>query len=82
LEGIKDLGSIRPYPVRIETPEQQFDEAFIFGAVSSSTSIAGLFSLNEELISFDDGLFEVLLIRPPGDARALIFIINALRTQN
>ncbi len=82
LEGIKDLRSIKPYPLSIETDERQLNEEFIFGAVSNSRSIAGLLSLDEELVSFDDGLFEVLLVRPPSDARALMSIINALRTRN
>lgn len=82
LEGIKDLASIKPLPLTVQSAEKQYDEPFIFGAVCNSTSIAGLLTLDSRLVSFNDGLFEVLLIRPPTDARALVSIITALQTQD
>ncbi len=78
LEGIKDLSSLKPYRLRLETDDEIFEDDFIFGAVCNSTSIAGLIKLDEKLVDLSDGLFEVVLIRMPRQIIDLTKIIISI----
>lgn len=82
LEGIKEVPKIRTIHMRVETQEgQSFEGDYIFGAVSNSTSIAGILEISPDLVSMNDGVFEIMLIKSPANARQLYQIINDLRTQ-
>ncbi len=65
LSGMSDLSSIKPYHVRIEANSKVYEDDYLFGAVSNSTSIAGLIKLDSKLVNLSDGEFEILLIRMP-----------------
>ncbi len=82
LEGIRRLPEIRPRRVRIEYDGGVLTGDYIFGAVSNSTSVAGVLRLKEEKVSLSDGKFEVMLIRNPHDIVQLNGIITNLLTQN
>lgn len=65
LEGIKDLSSLRPYHVKVETDTERFEDDFIFGAVCNSKSIAGIIKLDDRIVDLSDGFFELVLLRMP-----------------
>lgn len=65
LEGMKDIPNIRPYHVRVETNDGNYEGDYIFGAVSNSTSIGGVLKLDSNSVNLNDGLFEILLIKNP-----------------
>lgn len=65
LEGMKDITAIRPYRVRAEADGKVFENDYIFGAVTNSTSVAGIVKIDSEFVDMNDGLFEVTLVRKP-----------------
>ncbi len=65
LSGMSDLSSIKPYHVRLEANGKVYEDDYLFGAISNSTSIAGLIKLDSKLVNLSDGEFEILLIRMP-----------------
>ncbi len=80
LEGIKELSAIRPHTVTVTTEERTFTGEYVFGAVSNSTSVAGLVKLDRRLVDMSDGLFEVVLVRPPQNAADLSKILGSLQS--
>lgn len=82
LESIKQLTNIKSYHVKIKYDEKSLEGDFIFGSISNSTSIAGAIKLKETKVKFDDGLFEVLLIKKPKSILEFINIITNLSKQN
>lgn len=84
LEGVRDLDTLRPYRVRLTGDGEVFDDedGYLFGAISNSTSIAGLMKLSPEDVSFDDGEFELLLVRVPKTAAQLQSLTRALMYQD
>lgn len=79
LGGIKEIPSIRAQHVRFETAEGEvFDDKYIFGAISNSTSVGGILTLDPEVVDMNDGLFELLLIRSPANVLELHECIRAL----
>ena len=79
LEGIKELSQLKKLHIRFDTEEQQIEGDYIFGAVSNSTSVGGILTLDPEQVDMSDGLFELLLIRKPESLRELRDCIKALR---
>lgn len=82
LEGIKDLSAIRPEHLRIEVNDAVYEDDYIFGAISNSTSVGGILTLDPDTVDMNDGLLETLLIRYPKNAIELNECIRALQTQN
>lgn len=82
LEGVKDIPSIRPLHLRFEMPTEVIEGDYLFGAISNSTSVGGILTLNPEIVDMNDGKFELLLIKAPTTIVELNEIIVALTTQN
>lgn len=82
LEGIMSLGNIRPYHVTFAFDGQCITSDFIFAAVANTTSLGGVLKLSDQLVAFNDGKFEVLLIRAPDSLARLQKIIGDLLSQH
>ena len=78
LEGIRSLAKITDYHAIIEYDDGVLEDDFIFGAVTNSTSVAGMVRLDAGRVSLSDGMFEVLLVRKPADIYALSDIISSV----
>ena len=78
LEGINELGQIKPIHLRMTLDDEPLEGDFLFGAVCNSTSVAGILTLDPSHVDMSDGKFEILLIRPPKDLADLRKCIQAL----
>ncbi len=65
LNGISQLPKIRSYRMRIEYDGGVIEDDFLYGMVTNSSSVAHFLALSD--IRWDDGLFEVTLIRKPAN---------------
>lgn len=82
LEGMASLSNITSYHAVIEHDGGTEEGNYIFGAVTNSTSVAGLVKLDPLDVSLSDGFFEVLLIKSPKNLSALSTIINNVLKQS
>ena len=80
LEGITELTQIRKLHVRVELEDEVIEDDFIFGAVSNSTSIGGILTLDPKQVDMSDGLLEVFLVRSPRNLSELTECIRAIRS--
>ena len=78
LEGTKRLFNVPSYGIKVEHDGEVIEDEFIFGMVTNSRSVGGFRSMIGKQVVFDDGLFEVTLIRKPANPIALQEIIAAL----
>ena len=81
LNGVTRLGSIKSYHLEITHDEGSLEGDFIYGMVSNTVSVGGFKGLPSSLVSLDDGLFEVLLVRKPKTWTELQSIITTLLQQ-
>lgn len=81
LEGINELSQIRKEHVRMELDGQVVEDDFIFGAISNSTSVGGILTLDPKVVDMADGKLEVLLVRAPLDLMELSECIKAVKSQ-
>lgn len=82
LEGVTSITSIKPEHMKIEADGEVYEGDYIFGAISNSTSIAGILTLSPEYVDMSDGQFEMLLVKSPKNLIELTEIVHMLTTQN
>ena len=80
LSGIQELPQIRSIPMVLELDGERVEGKYIFGAVSNSTSVGGVFTLDPRLVDLRDGKFEVILVRLPRDMNELAACISAIQS--
>ena len=78
LEGAKRIFNIPSYKIKVEHDGEVIEDEFIFGMVTNSRSVGGFSNMVGKNIVFDDGLFEVTLIKTPKNPIAFQEIIAAL----
>ncbi len=83
LAGVKEFTSIRSHRVKFTAEDGcVYEDDYIFGAISNSTSLAGILTLDPGIVDMNDGRFELLLVRKPRSALELGDCILALKTQD
>lgn len=82
LSGIKDISNIKPIHAMVRVGDKEYEDDFIFGAISNSTSVGGTVSFPRDLVDTTDGLFELMLIRMPKSILDLNEIVYSLVSQN
>lgn len=78
LEGVTKLFDIPSFKMKITYGDQVIEDEFILGMVTNSRSVGGMRNLIKGKVVFDDGEFEVTLIKTPKNPIALQEIIAAL----
>ena len=82
LDGIRDLPLIKETHLIFRHDGETVEGDYIFGSVCNCDSLACTFPLPKDIISYDDGLFETILIRAPRSVAELQAIVTALRNQD
>ena len=81
LEGTKRLFNIPSYRIKVTHDGEVIEDEFIYGMVTNSRSVGGFRNMVGKNVSFDDGVFEVTLIKMPKNPIELQEIITALLTE-
>ena len=82
LGGLQEISQIRPFHVRFDLDDDQvIEDDFIFGAISNSTSVGGILTLDPKQVDMQDGKFELFLVRAPKDVLELSECAKALTEQ-
>lgn len=76
LTGLQSLGGIRPFDTTVLLDGADYSGSYIFGGVLNSFSVGGMVKLDD--VVFNDGLFEVLLVKPPRNAGQTAQLISHL----
>ena len=63
--GLRSIGDIKPFRVKVTCDGASDEGDFIFGAVTNSTSVGGVMRLSDDQVNLRDGKFEVMLVRNP-----------------
>lgn len=82
LEGVKRLTNIPSYRIKVTHDGEVIEDEFMIGMVTNSNSVAGFRGLMGKKVLFDDGEFEVTLIKKPKNPMELQAIITALLVES
>lgn len=78
LEGTKRIFNMPSYAMKVSYDDVVIEEKFIFGMVTNSRSVGGFRNMIGNRVVFDDGEFEVTLIKSPKNAIEIQEIVTAL----
>lgn len=78
LEGMKRLGDMKSYWMKLDIAGEIMEEDFIFGMVTNSISVGGFKNLTGKNVELDDGIFEYTFIRNPNNLLEMQEIIGSL----
>ena len=78
LEGAKRLSHIPSYKIKITHDGEVIEGEFMIGMVTNSKSVAGFKGITGKKVRFDDGEFEVMLIKKPKNPVELQEIIASM----
>ena len=78
LEGTKRIFNIPSYRIRVTYDDEVLEDEFVFGMVTNSRSVGGFKGIIGKDVVFDDGEFEVTLIKTPKNPIELNEIIASL----
>ena len=78
LEGVKRLANIPSYRIKVKSGDLEIEEDFVVGMISNSKSVAGFRNISGKDVKFDDGEFEVTLIKCPKNILELQEILTSL----
>lgn len=76
LEGMRHIKNIQSYRLTVTYNGNTITDNFIFGMISNTAYVGGLLSMND--FSLDDGMYEVTLIRTPGNPIELQKVFSSL----
>ena len=78
LEGTKRLLKVPSYKMKVTYDDQVIEDEFVFGMITNSRSVGGFRNMIGKDVVFDDGVFEVTLIKNPKNPIELQEIMAAL----
>lgn len=68
LEAVNCIKEIKPIHTKVIIDDDEvIEDDLVYGAVSNSTSVAGVMKLDMNVVDFSDGCFEVMLAKNPGN---------------
>lgn len=76
MEALKRLGEITSYKMTFEYDKGTLSGEYVLGMIVNSKSVGGIFTLKN--VSFDDGLFEVILVKKPQNILHLQSVLTEL----
>lgn len=82
LEGMRKLSKVKSYALKVISGDKVIKGDFIFGMITNSLSVGGFKKITGDNVKLDDGVFEVTLIRRPGNPVELNTIMAAMVNRN
>ncbi len=79
-EGIASMTNIESYNISFTADGKSYEGDYIYGGITNSTSVAGIFKYEQSMVDLSDGLFEVLMIKKPKNPNEFMKIVSGITT--
>ena len=81
LAAVKEIFKIKKIRATVTTDEGTYSGNYIFMAINNATKVGGVMKLNEDLVEFNDGVFELMLIEFPRGPIELVRLVRKVFKQ-
>lgn len=78
LQGVQEVSHIQSYHMKVDADDMSISDEFVYGMITNAKSVGGFEGIAGRDVNFDDGLFEVTLIRMPANILELNEILQYL----
>lgn len=82
INGVAALPNIASFSISYETEERSGSGEYLLGLVTNTIHVAGFKNFLSDAVVFNDGLFEVLLIKKPKNIKEFNSIASSLLSRN
>lgn len=82
LESLRSFNNIVAYRMKITVNDMEIKGDFIYGMVANASSVGGFKGVTGKNVEFDDGLFEVVLVKEPLNPLELQQVVAGLFSPN
>ena len=82
LSAAKQLSDMKPIRMKITAGDFFEEGLYLYGGVSNTTSIGGVYSLPEEEVDLDDGKLELFLVRKPATGAGYVNTLMNVAARN
>ncbi len=82
IEGAKSLFDIKTYRLKITVDDEPIEGEFMYGMITNSESVGGIKNITGDNVEFNDGKFEVVLVRKSSNPIETNKIIQSLLSHN
>ena len=82
IEGAKRLPKLESYHMKVSYKDGEFEDDFIYGMVSNTNYIGGMKAEKAFKAEFNDGLFEVVLVKKPKNVIQWQLLLRRLVARN
>lgn len=65
LTGVRELFHLRRLKLKIELEDKTYEGKYIFVAINNATKVGGIMKLDENIVQFNDGVFELMMVEFP-----------------
>lgn len=76
--GIANIGNMEKYDVTFYADGNKHQGEYIYGGITNSVSVGGMFKFDESVVNLSDGLFEVLMVKTPKNANDYMKIFTGI----
>ena len=66
--ALKSLTTLEAYKMKVELENRVIEDEFILGCISNVLNIGGIIKLDHNMVSVEDGIFEILFVKKPKNA--------------
>lgn len=80
--GAKEIFRIKPLHLKIELENKTMEGEYVFAAINNATKVGGIMKIDKDLVKFNDGVFELLLIDFPKNPLEFMKTVNKLFRQD
>lgn len=77
-DGIANMGNIETYNVKFSADGVVHEGEYIYGGITNSVSVGGLFRFDDGIVNLNDGLFEVLMVKKPKNPNDFMKIVSGI----
>ncbi len=81
MSALTKLTDIKPFEMEIECDGKDYSGKYIFGSVTNTTSVGGVFKLRRNTVRLNDGKFEIILVPAVKSVAEVPSLLNKLRSQ-
>ncbi len=80
--GAKEIFRLKPLHLKIELENETLEGEYVFVAINNATKVGGIMKINKDLVKFNDGIFEMILIDFPKNPLEFMKLANKLFNQD
>ncbi len=80
--AVNELSHVKSFRVKVTCDGQVYEDDFVFGSVTNALAVGGFLHYNKEDVDFNDGIFELLLVKKPNNSREWYDALKGAYTKN